>query len=85
MTCSAIKCSGDAYVAMDVQSYKSDRVRNVDIQDMVGVAPIEEKLVQHLLRWFGHIQRRPLDVLVCSGVLKRVENVKRGRGRSNLI
>jgi hypothetical protein len=37
-----------------------DRVRNEDIQDRVGVAPIEEKLIQHRLRWFGHVQRRPI-------------------------
>ena len=35
------------------------RVRNDDIRDRLRVAPIEEKLVQHRLRWFGHVQRRP--------------------------
>lgn len=38
---------------------RKDRVQNDHIRDRVGVAPIEEKLVQHRLRWFGHIQRRP--------------------------
>ena len=50
----------------------------------VGVAPIEEKLVQHRLRWFGHIRRRPLEAPVHSGRLKHAENVKRGRGSPNL-
>ena len=59
---------------------RKDRVRNDDIRDRVGVAPIEEKLVQHRLRWFGHIQRRPPEAPVHSGRLKRAENVKRGRG-----
>jgi hypothetical protein len=36
-----------------------DRVRNDDIRDRLGVAPIEEKLIQHRLRWFGHVHRRP--------------------------
>ena len=63
---------------------RKDRVRNDDIRDRVGVAPIEEKLVQHRLRWFGHIQRRPPEAPVHSGRLKRAENVKRGRGRPNL-
>ncbi len=63
---------------------RNDRVMNDDIRDRVGVAPIEEKLVQHRLRWFGHIQRRPPEALVHSGRLKRAENVKRGRGRPNL-
>ena len=38
---------------------RRDRVRNDDIRDRLGVAPIEEKLVQLQLRWFGHVQRRP--------------------------
>jgi hypothetical protein len=32
------------------------RVRNDDIREKLGVAPVEEKLMQHHLRWFGHIQ-----------------------------
>ena len=50
----------------------------------LGLAPIEEKLVQHRLRWFGHIQRRPPEASVHSGWLKRANNVKIGRGRPNL-
>jgi hypothetical protein len=60
---------------------KRDRVRNDDIRDRVGVAPIEEKLIQHRLRWFRHVQWRPPEAPVCSGVLKRADNVKSGRGR----
>jgi hypothetical protein len=63
---------------------RRDRVRNEDIQDRVGVAPIEEKLVQHRLRWFGHVQRRPPEAPVRSGVLDRVGSVRRGRGRPKL-
>jgi hypothetical protein len=48
------------------------------------VAPVEEKLVQYHLRWFGHIQRRPAEVPVRSGVIRRSGNEKRGRGRPNL-
>ena len=48
------------------------------------MAPIEEKLVQHRLRWFGHIQRRPSEAPVHIGRLRRADNVKRGRGRPNL-
>ncbi|WVZ49731.1 LOW QUALITY PROTEIN: hypothetical protein U9M48_001062, partial [Paspalum notatum var. saurae] len=61
-----------------------DRVRNDEIRDRLGVAPIEEKLVQHRLRWFGHVQRRPLEAPVHSGIIRRNNNVKRGRGRPNL-
>ena len=49
------------------------------------MAPIEEKLTQHRLRWFGHVQRRPPEVPVRNGVLERVDNVKRGRGRPKLM
>jgi hypothetical protein len=48
------------------------------------VTPIEEKLVQHRLRWFGHVQRRPSKAPVHSGVLDRVGSVRRGRGRPKL-
>ena len=63
---------------------RRDRVRNEVIRDMVGVAPIEEKFIQHRLRWFGHVQRRPPKAPVRSGVLKRVNKVKTDRGRPKL-
>ena len=42
------------------------------------------KLTQHRLRWFGYVQRRPPEAPVRNGVLERVDNVKRGRGRPKL-
>ena len=63
---------------------RRDRVRNEAIRDRVGVVPIEEKLTQHRLRWFGHVQRRPPEAPVRSGVLKHVDNGKSGRGRPKL-
>jgi cellulose synthase/poly-beta-1,6-N-acetylglucosamine synthase-like glycosyltransferase len=42
------------------------------------------KLVQHRLRWFGHIQRRSVEAPVRSRVIRRSGNEKRGRGRTNL-
>jgi hypothetical protein len=44
------------------------------------VAPVEEKLMQHRLRWFEHIQRRPAEAPICNGVIRRIGNKKRGRG-----
>jgi hypothetical protein len=38
------------------------RVRNDDIRGRLGVAPIEENLIQHRLRWFCHIRRRHPEV-----------------------
>jgi hypothetical protein len=48
------------------------------------VALVEEKLVQHRLRWFGHIQRRSAEAPVCNGVIRRTGNEKRSRGQPNL-
>jgi hypothetical protein len=57
---------------------------NNTIRDRLGVAPIEEKFVQHRLRWFGHVQRRPSEAPVHRGVLSQDNNAKRGRGRPKL-
>jgi hypothetical protein len=63
---------------------RRDRFRNDDICERLGVAPVKEKLVQHHLRWFGHIQQRPTEAPVRSGVIRQSDNEKRGRGRPNL-
>jgi hypothetical protein len=63
---------------------RKDRIKNDDIRDKLGVAPIQEKLVQHRLRWFDHIQRRPPEAPVRSSILSRHENIRRGRGRLRL-
>jgi len=63
---------------------RKDRIRNVDIRERVGVAPMEEKIIQHRLRWFGHVQRRPMEAPIRRGVLNQSENTKRGRGRPRL-
>ena len=63
---------------------RRDRVWNDNIRDRFRVAPIEENIVQHRLRWFGHVQRRPPEAPVHSGILSQDSNVKRGRGRPQL-
>ncbi|KAG2578064.1 hypothetical protein PVAP13_6NG184603, partial [Panicum virgatum] len=63
---------------------RMDQVRNDDIRDRLGIAPIEEKLIQHRLRWFGHVQRRPPEAPVHSGILKHDGNMRKGRGRLKL-
>ena len=35
-----------------------DRIRNEVTRSLVEVAPIEEKLRETRLRWFGHVKRR---------------------------
>jgi hypothetical protein len=49
----------------------------------LGVTSVEEKLMQHHLRWFGHIQQRPPEAPVHSGVISQTGNGKRGKGRPN--
>jgi hypothetical protein len=51
--------------------HKRDQVWNDDICDRLGVATIEEKLVQNQLRWFGHVQRRPPEKPLHNGILRR--------------
>jgi hypothetical protein len=63
---------------------RKDQIRNDDIQDKLGVTPIQEKLVQHRLRWFGHIQRRPHEAPVRGDILSRHENIKIESGRPRL-
>ena len=63
---------------------RRDRVRNDDIRDILGVAPIEEKLIQHRLRWFGHIQQRPPEAPVRSGILNQNSNMMTSRERPKL-
>jgi len=38
-----------------------DRTRNEVIREKVGVAPIEEKLRDTRLRWFGHVKMRGVN------------------------
>jgi hypothetical protein len=63
---------------------RRDRVWMYDICKRLEVTPIEEKFVQHHLRWFGHIQWRPVEAPVHSGIIRRTSNETRGRGRTNL-
>jgi len=49
--------------------------------ERVGVAPIVEKLVENRLRWFGHVERRPVDAVVRRVYQMEESQVKRGRRR----
>ena len=60
---------------------RMDKVRNGVIRDLAKVAPIEEKMRESRLRWFGHVKRRSVVAPV-----RRCESIdlsggKRARGR----
>jgi hypothetical protein len=63
---------------------RRDQIRNDNIRNKLGVAPIQEKLDQHHLRWFDHIQRKPPKTPICNGILSRPDNTRRGRGRPRM-
>jgi hypothetical protein len=54
------------------------------MRERLGVAPVEEKFMQHRLKWFEHMQRRPAEAPIRNEVIRRTGNNKRGRGRPNL-
>jgi len=58
-----------------------DRIRNVVIRNLVKVAPIENKLRETRLRWFGHVKRRSETAPVRKCELINIPEGKRGRDR----
>ncbi|KAK9158673.1 hypothetical protein Scep_005247 [Stephania cephalantha] len=57
---------------------RKDRIRNIEIQRQVGVAPIDTKIREGRLRWFGHLQRRPTNAPTRK--LDSIETVEIRRG-----
>jgi len=51
----------------------------------VGVAPIVEKMVENRLRWFGHVERRPIGVVVRRADQMDESQIRRGKGRTRKI
>ena len=60
---------------------RKDNVRNEDICRQVGITPIEDKLRENCLRWFGHIERRSKDAHVRSMKKIDITHGKKLRGR----
>jgi len=42
---------------------RQDKIRNVDIRES-WVVSIVEKMVKTRLKWFAHLERRPVDYVV---------------------
>ncbi|PHT60418.1 Transmembrane 9 superfamily member 2 [Capsicum baccatum] len=60
---------------------RADRVRNESIWEKVGVVPVEDKLREVRLRWFGHVMRRGTDAPVLRCERLALDGFKQGRGR----
>ena len=63
---------------------RRDKIRNEQICKMIEVAPIEEKMRENRLRWFGYIQRRSINVPIKKSDAIHIEDNARGRGRPKL-
>ena len=61
-----------------------DRIRNVVIRERVGVAPLEDKMRESRLRWFGHVKRRCANALVRRCEKISLSHYRRGRGRPKI-
>jgi hypothetical protein len=51
----------------------------------IGVIPVVEKTVETRLRWFGHIERRPVDYVVKIADQIDDSQITRGIGRPRKI
>jgi len=55
-----------------------DRIRHEVIRDLAKVAPIEDKMRETRLRWFGHVKRRSVDTPVRRCEMINIPGGKRG-------
>ena len=60
---------------------RQDKIRNDNFRESVKVASIVKNMVENSIRWFGHVERRPVDFVV-----RRVDQMERsqraiGKGR----
>jgi hypothetical protein len=63
---------------------RKDKVRNEYIRRDVGVVPIDIKLRENRLRWYGHVHRRPSVAPIRRCDLIQVDKGRRTRGRPKM-
>jgi len=56
-------------------------ILNECIREKVKVAPVEDKIRESRLKWFGHIKRQPSNEPVRKEDVLDLTYVKKGRGR----
>jgi len=61
-----------------------DRIRNAVIREWVGVTPLEDKMRETRLRWFGHDKRRSRSAPVRRCEAIHLLHCRRGRGRPKM-
>ncbi|XP_070056794.1 uncharacterized protein [Nicotiana tomentosiformis] len=59
-----------------------DKIRNEVIREKVRMAPVEDKMWEARLRWFGHVNRRSIEAPVRTCEQLGSVGSRRGRGRS---
>jgi len=64
---------------------RRDKFRNDKIRERVGVAPIVEKMMDSRLRWFGHVERRPVDSVVRRVGHMENSHITIGSGRPRIL
>ena len=64
---------------------RKDKIRDDCIQGDIGVMSIEEKMIENLLRWFGHMQKRPSNAPVRRVACMVSSPLKRGQRRPTTL
>jgi hypothetical protein len=59
------------------RNIRKDRIRNEEIFLKIGMTPINEKMRENHLRWFGHVQRIVVSALGTKSELIKVEGMKK--------
>ncbi|XP_070056639.1 uncharacterized protein [Nicotiana tomentosiformis] len=60
---------------------RMDKIMNEDIREKVGVAPMDNKMREARLRWFGNVRRRSSNSPVRRCERLALTSIRRGRGR----
>lgn len=53
---------------------RQDKIRNKNIKESFRITPIVLKMVKNRLRWFGHVEKRPVD-----SVIRRIDQMERSQ------